>query len=237
MNTEFQQQVHKFHIQMHYAENGRKNQNHRAEQEIGILKTRWKNRMAAKGVPSRLWDYGLVYESEILSRISRAPNERSDIEQITGETPDISEWLDFSFYDLVWYHMASNDTSTDPRQLGQWLGISHRIGSALCYWVLTKSRKVIPSTTVQHVTQEDNTHPDTHNRIQAFDVTVQERLSNTNLVSNDIEGASPYIQDYSLPIPSRRAGVIPSDTEYGDMIHEEAPEDNTHDNLDNYIHA
>ena len=31
MNTEFQQQVCKFHIQMHYAEKGRKNQNHRAE--------------------------------------------------------------------------------------------------------------------------------------------------------------------------------------------------------------
>ena len=115
-NTVFQQQVHKFHIQMHYAEKGRKNQNDRTEQEIGILKTRLKNRMAAKGVPSRLQDYGLVYESEILSRISRAPNERSGIEQLTGETPDISEWLDFSFYDLVWYHVASNDTSKDPRQ-------------------------------------------------------------------------------------------------------------------------
>ena len=66
---------------------------------------------------------------------------------------------------------------------------------------------------------------------------VQERLSDTNFVSNDIEGASPYIQDYSLPIPSRRTGVVPSDTEYGDMNHEEAPEDDTHDNLDNYIHA
>ena len=236
-NTEFQQQAHKFHIQMHYAEKGRKNQNHRAEGEIGILKTRWKNRMAAKGVPSRLWDYGLVYESEILSRISRAPNERSGIEQLTGETPDISEWLDFSFFDLVWYHVASNDTSTDPRLLGRWLGVSHRVGSALCYWVLTKSGKVVSSTTVQHVTQEDNAHPDTHNRIQAFDAAVQECLSDTNFVSNDIEGASLYIQDYSLPIPSCRTGVVPSDTEYGDMIHEEAPEDDTHDNLDNYIHA
>ena len=230
-NTEFQQQVFKFHIQMHYAEKGRKIQNHRAEREIGILKTRWKNRVAANGVLSRLWDYGLVYESEIISRISRAPNERSGIDQLTGENPDISEWLDFSFYDLVWYHVASNDTSTDPRQLGRWLGISHRVGSALCYWVLTKSGMVISSTMAQNVTQEDNTHPDTHNRIEAFDVAVQEGLSDTNFVSNDIEGASLYIQYYSLPIPSRFTGVVPSDTEYRDMIHKEAPEDDTHDNF------
>ena len=38
-NTEFQQQVRKFHIQMHYAEKGRNNQNHHAEREIRILKT------------------------------------------------------------------------------------------------------------------------------------------------------------------------------------------------------
>ena len=54
---------------------------------------------------------------------------------------------------------------------------------------------------------------DTHNQIQAFDASVQERLSDTNFVSNDIEGASLYIQDYSLPIPSRRTGIVPSDTE------------------------
>ena len=42
-NTEFQQEIRKFHIQMHYTEKGRKNQNHRVEREIGILKARWKN--------------------------------------------------------------------------------------------------------------------------------------------------------------------------------------------------
>ena len=56
--------------------------------------------MAAKGVPSSLWDYGLVYESEILSRISRAPNERSGIEQLTWETPDISNGLTSRF--MTW---------------------------------------------------------------------------------------------------------------------------------------
>ena len=56
--------------------------------------------MAAKGVPSSLWDYGLVHESEILSRISRAPNERSAIEQLTWETPDISDGLTSRF--MTW---------------------------------------------------------------------------------------------------------------------------------------
>ena len=28
---------------------------------------------------------------------------RTPLEQVTGETPDISEYLDFSFYDRIWY--------------------------------------------------------------------------------------------------------------------------------------
>lgn len=32
-------------------------------------------------------------------------------------------------------------------------------------------------------------------------------------------------------------GIVPTDKEYGDMIIEEPPEDNTHNNLDKYLHA
>ena len=66
-HTEFARQVQQLHIQMHYTEPGRKNQNHTAEREIGILKTRWKRRMTDANIPTRLWDYGLVYEAEIMS--------------------------------------------------------------------------------------------------------------------------------------------------------------------------
>jgi hypothetical protein len=82
---------------------GRKNQNHVAEWEIGFLLKRWKLRMQKKNVYSRLWDYGLVYEGEMLTRMSRGDDSRSGYEQVTGETPDISKWLDFEFYDLLWW--------------------------------------------------------------------------------------------------------------------------------------
>lgn len=118
---------------MHFAEKGRKNQNAQAERENGVLKSRWKVQMQRKNVPSRLWDYGLVYEGEILSRITRHNHPRTGLEQLMGDTPDISEWLDFEFYDQVWYHVASNDPTTPPRAVGCWLGVSHRVGSVLCY--------------------------------------------------------------------------------------------------------
>jgi hypothetical protein len=62
--------------------------------------------MTKKQVPSkRLWDFGHVYESELLCRMARGSDRRRTgyEEVVTGQTPDISEWLDFEFYDLVWW--------------------------------------------------------------------------------------------------------------------------------------
>jgi hypothetical protein len=58
-------------ITLQMTEQGRKNQNHAAEQEIGFLAKRWRLRMTKKQVPKCLWDYGLVYESELLCRMAR----------------------------------------------------------------------------------------------------------------------------------------------------------------------
>jgi hypothetical protein len=46
-------------IRLHTAEQGRKNQNHMAEWEIGFLSKCWKLRMQKKNVYSQLWDYGV----------------------------------------------------------------------------------------------------------------------------------------------------------------------------------
>jgi hypothetical protein len=61
-------------IMLHTTEQGHKNQNHAAKREIGFLAKRWKLRMTKRKVPKRLWDYGLVYESELLSRMARGSN-------------------------------------------------------------------------------------------------------------------------------------------------------------------
>jgi hypothetical protein len=184
-NTAFMKHVRRLPIDLQWSERGRKNQNHKAEREIGILKQRWRKRMSDKGVPTRLWDYGLVYDSELLSRISRGPDNRTGYERLTGQTPDISEWLDFEFYDRVWFHHITNkpDITDDPRRLGRWLGIFHRIGSDLCYWILTDSGKVVSSSTVQHVIRADLLNPTTQERITTFDARVSQVLSDDNFIA------------------------------------------------------
>ena len=62
--------------------------------------------MNKKIIPKRLWDYGIIWISEtgnLAVSSSRYANGRTSIEIITGETPDISEYIDFGFYDWVTY--------------------------------------------------------------------------------------------------------------------------------------
>ena len=108
--------------------------------------------MIHKHVPRKLWDYGSKWSSEIMQRTHvRATrlNGGVPLENVSGETVNISEYLDFSFYDWVWYW---DQTGTAGRKLGPWLGVSHRTGSQLCYYVLTGSCSVISRGTVSRVT-------------------------------------------------------------------------------------
>ena len=157
-----------------------------AETAIRELKKRWKNRMSTKKIPKRLWDFGLVYESEIMSRTARGEDKRTGIERITGDTPDISEWLDFDFYDPVWFwdHPGADDNP----QIGRWLGVAHRVGSDMCYWVLKSNGNVLSRTTVQHIPELDLRKDDVKNRLEEYDRVVEGRLMEGNFVLPDEHG-------------------------------------------------
>ena len=96
-------------------------------------------------IPKRLWDFGLFYDAKLLSRISRGKRKRTGYEEITDQTLYIGEYLDFEFYNLVWWWNRSDkhNATDDPRRLAYWLGISHRVGSAICYWIITETGNLV----------------------------------------------------------------------------------------------
>ena len=44
-----------------------------------------------------------MYETELFNLIARGSDKRTGYERVTGDTPDISEYLDYEFYDWVYY--------------------------------------------------------------------------------------------------------------------------------------
>ncbi len=106
---------------------------------------------------------------------------RTGYEQVTGKTPDISKFLDFDFYDLVWYHPGVHPSiSEDNQVLGRWLGVSHRIGSDMCYWVMGRDGIPIAETTIQHVTCDDMLDVNIAAQIKQFDEDLRARLDDSN---------------------------------------------------------
>ena len=178
----------------------------KAERVIGELKKRWLRRKTERNIPGRLWDYGLKWESEIMSRTARGPLERTGVERITGNTPDISEWIDFEMYDLVWFWdtmQRLKDPSEDggSRRLGRWIGIAHRIGSDLCYWVLPETGVPMARTTVQHVTELDLKTDEIKEKVKVFESKLRERLRDENHIIKDTDGVEnvSYIEDDEQP--------------------------------------
>jgi len=81
--------------------------------------------------------------------IARGPSGRPGLEQVTGDSVDISKWLDFDLYDYVWYWDRPHlDIPKENPKLGHWLGVSHRVGSDMCYWVVHENGNVLLRTTV-----------------------------------------------------------------------------------------
>ena len=200
-NSDFVKEANRLRIRQRGTEPMSQWQN-KAEKVIGELKKRWLRRKTERNIPGRLWDYGLQWESEIMSRTARGPLERTGIERISGYTPDISEWIDFEFYDLVWF-WDTNKRLRDPsiedghRRLGRWIGIAHRVGSDLCYWVLPDTGIPMARTTVQHVTELELQTDEIKAKVTSFDVKLRERLKDKNHVIKDFEAGETdmFIED------------------------------------------
>jgi hypothetical protein len=193
--SEFMKAVRRLHIKLRQTEPYTPWQND-AERKIGEVKKRWRHRMITRKVPRRLWDYGLVYEAEILSRMAKGPDGRTGIEQVTGDTPDISEWLDFDFYDLVWYWDSPHLSMTDENpKLGRWLGVAHRIGSDMCYWIINEKGNVLARTTVQHVPEIDLKTDQLKAKAETFEKALNDRLNDANFVAENAESEGFYMED------------------------------------------
>ena len=93
------------------------------------------------------------------------------MEILTGDTNDISEWTEFEFYDLCWY--LENQTDKTEGNIGRWTGVSNRVVSALCYWVLTEKGKIIARTTVQHVTHDESENPEIQQSKRNYHTTLE----------------------------------------------------------------
>jgi hypothetical protein len=128
--------------------------------------------------PKCLWDYCAVYACEIRSLTVHphfALHDRTPYEVVTGRTPDISEYVDYSWYDPLWYY-DQEDFPEPHRRLGRWLGVAHRVGQACCYYILPCSGVPIVRSTVQKLTADELKSTEVLDHLKAYDLAIETRL-------------------------------------------------------------
>ena len=89
---------------------------------------------------------------------------RTPLKALTGETPDISQYLAFVFYECVWF---KEDSGLGENKLAIFLGVYHQVGSLMSYWFLPASGIPMLCTTLHRVA---NLESQTEQRKKIFSV-------------------------------------------------------------------
>ena len=106
---------------------------------IRELRKKWYREIFRTYIPRGLWCYGYPYVENIMHLTANTTGKLQGLtalELLTGETMDISESLNFGWYDRFWY---KEDAGLGETKLGFFLGPLQKVGSLMSYWVLPKS--------------------------------------------------------------------------------------------------
>ena len=92
----------------------------------------------------------------------------------------------------MWF--CNNQSDDTKPMLGRWIGVSHRVGSSLCYWILSDQVKLLSRTTVQHLTSEEPRDPDIQERIRDYRSSLEDALVSKEF-GTSLDGYDSFIND------------------------------------------
>jgi hypothetical protein len=161
---------------------------------IREVRKKWCRVVFKTNCPKRLWTHGVPYVCAIMRMTASHAGQsqgRTPIEAVLGETPDVSEHLDFGFYDWVWF---KRDAGIGEIEIGKWVGVSKSTGSLMSYHVLPITGAPASRTTVQRVTELEKQTEANQQRIAAYDTAIAGRFKEGRLVT---AGGKPDLAAWS----------------------------------------
>ena len=186
-------QIKKHNINHHTTEANLHKQNP-AKGVIRELRCKWYRVMVQKQVSPRLWDYGMKWCANIMSLTHTSAgyiNGCIPLSRVTGETSDISQFLDFGFYDYVWY---KDNAGLGPQLPGRWLGVADSHGNLMCYHVIKQNGEIVQRSSVQRVTQLELQTNEYKTLFTTFDSNIKQRL---NIKDHAYNEAKPNPEDWA----------------------------------------
>jgi len=160
----------------------------RAEINIREMKKHTRRLMNKTGTPLRLWDFCTQYVAELRTLTAQplfSLHGRTPYELVIGNTPDISEYISFSWYQPV-YYLDNTNFPEEKERIGRWIGVAHNIGQALCFWILPKSGTPIARTTGRAITAAEMQTDVVKEELIAYNNMITRRLGDQSISDSDL---------------------------------------------------
>ena len=158
------------------------------EQLVGRAKLGTSKLMLRKKVPLRYWCYAMEYYCDLSSVMVPGMYRnkgRTGHEIVFGNTPDISEYVEFEFYDYCWYWDTPQDFPHEKKQLGRWLGVAHRVGQAMVHYVVNNKGIVIARSTVTRLEPSEYDVTETKERMSDLDTVIKASIGDYRKAANE----------------------------------------------------
>ena len=111
----------------------------RAERKIGTVKKAVNRLMDRTNSPGCLWFQCTVFVCMLLNVLANPQlNWRTPMEKGLGVTPDISQFLQFQWYEPVLFLDDNGTFPSTAERKGYWCGPTENVGDAMTYWILTE---------------------------------------------------------------------------------------------------
>jgi len=165
-----------------------------SETVIRELRKKWYRAIFKTNCPRALWNYGLPHFAKIMQlTATRAAglDGETPLGHMLGDIVDISQYLDFGWYDWVWY---KENAGLSVPKLGRFLGVADSASNVMSYYILPESCIPITASTVQRVTHlEKQTEANTQ-RMKKFNEKISHKFKEGRLAT---DGDMPRLDEWA----------------------------------------
>ncbi|MEL6803179.1 MAG: hypothetical protein AAFO91_05255, partial [Bacteroidota bacterium] len=148
------------------------------------------------GSPKRLWCFLGDWFTGTRRLTAHAMNSlkgRVPAEAVIGQTPDISTYAQFDWYEPVRYIDNDHDLKT-----GRCLGPATGVGSGNCFWILPISGRPIVRSTVHSFTSDEKDNPEVQKTLRDLDDSIKSKFGDAvkdDEVEEDLAGLYPSVDE------------------------------------------
>jgi hypothetical protein len=157
---------------------------------------------------------------------------------LEGDTPDISEYAQFDWYEPVWFIDPTSAFPEMKKRLGQWVGVASDVGQAMTFWILPKSCIPIARSSVARVFPDVAATDEFKADLAELDLAIENRIGNSKTAEENqvIDGQLANV--ISGPTDDLFEGYADEDFHPLEKAAEKAEADDyTPESLDEYLTA